>query len=44
MLEQLINFLRSEFKISAAAISLARKTRNLEPQYLADNSLAIWVT
>lgn len=34
MLEQLINFLRSEFKISAAAISLARKTQNLEPNTL----------
>lgn len=34
MLEQLINFLRSEFKISAEAISLARKTQNLEPNTL----------
>lgn len=34
MLEQLINFLRPEFKISAAAISLARKTQNLEPNTL----------
>lgn len=34
MIEQLIDFLRSEFKISAAAISLARKTRNLEPNTL----------
>ena len=34
MLEQLINFLRSEFKISAEAISLARKTQNLEPNIL----------
>ena len=43
MLEQLIVFLRSEFKISAEAISLARKTQNLEPNILPIVlSLAIW--
>ncbi|HHP7231521.1 MAG TPA: DUF2949 domain-containing protein [Xenococcaceae cyanobacterium] len=34
MLEQLINFLRSELGISAEAISLAQKTNNLEPHTL----------
>ena len=34
MLEQLIIFLHSEFKISAEAISLARKIQNLETNTL----------
>jgi hypothetical protein len=34
MLEQLINFLRSELAISPDAISLAQKTHTLEPYTL----------
>ena len=34
MLEQLIDFLRSELHISAEAISLAQRTQNLEPNIL----------
>ena len=34
MLEQLIDFLQSELKISARAISLAQRTQGLEPNIL----------
>ncbi|MGB5712652.1 MAG: DUF2949 domain-containing protein [Waterburya sp.] len=34
MLEQLINFLQSELKISAGAIALAQRTQDLEPNIL----------
>ena len=34
MLEQLIDFLQSEFKISARAISLAQRSQDLEPNIL----------
>lgn len=34
MLDELINFLQSEFKISVAAISLAKKTHNVESHTL----------
>jgi Protein of unknown function (DUF2949) len=34
MLEQLIDFLRSQLKVSAEAISLAQKTQDLEPNTL----------
>jgi hypothetical protein len=34
MLEQLINFLRSDLELSADAISLAQKTETLEPHTL----------
>ncbi len=34
MLEQLIDFLQSELKISAGAISLAQRTQDLEPNIL----------
>lgn len=34
MLEQLINFLRSELDISLDAISLAKRTKNIEPNTL----------
>jgi hypothetical protein len=34
MLEQLINFLRSELEVSADAISLAQKTETVEPYTL----------
>ncbi len=34
MSEQLIDFLKSELKISAEAISLARKTASIEPHIL----------
>jgi len=34
MLEQLIEFLRSDLGISTDAISLAKKTRNIEPNTL----------
>ena len=34
MLDELINFLQSEFKISVAAISLAKKTYNVESHTL----------
>ena len=34
MLEQLIDFLQSELKISARAISLAQRTQDLEPNTL----------
>ncbi len=34
MLEQLIDFLQSELKISASAISLAQRTQDLEPNIL----------
>ena len=34
MLEQLIDFLQSELKISASAISLAQRTQHLEPNIL----------
>ncbi len=34
MLEKLINFLKSELEISADAISLAQKTKTLEPYTL----------
>lgn len=34
MLEQLIDFLQSELKISARAISLAQRTQDLEPNIL----------
>ena len=34
MLEQLIDFLQSELKISASAISLAQRNQDLEPNIL----------
>ncbi|MEL6927215.1 MAG: DUF2949 domain-containing protein [Cyanobacteria bacterium J06600_6] len=34
MLEQLINFLRTDLDISIDAISLAQRTRNIEPNTL----------
>lgn len=34
MLEQLINFLRSDLEVSADAISLAQKTETVEPYTL----------
>lgn len=34
MLERLINFLHSKLNVSAEAISLARKTQDLEPNTL----------
>ncbi|MGL4882137.1 MAG: DUF2949 domain-containing protein [Waterburya sp.] len=34
MLEQLINFLRSDLEVSADAISLAQKTETVEPHTL----------
>ena len=34
MLKQLINFLRSDLNISLDAISLAKKTQNIEPNTL----------
>lgn len=34
MLEPLISYLRSDLKISLDAISLAKKTRNIEPNIL----------
>lgn len=34
MLEQLIDFLRTELKVSAGAISLAQKTQDVEPNIL----------
>lgn len=34
MLEPLINFLQTEMQVSADAISLAQRTRNLEPNIL----------
>ena len=34
MLEQLINFLRTDFDISMDAISLAKRTPNIEPNIL----------